>query len=111
MDGTSVGVKEQITAAGEQLRAAHEAINAVLNLARETEATERELGPVMLQAAELVGWSEQAHEGELVQLLAEAHRFKASRGGSGSVDRDASGCQRGCGAWDRGVGAGDRSPT
>lgn len=81
MDGASAGVREQITAAAEQLRAAHQAITAALTLVRGTEATEREIGPVLLEAAELVGRSGQAHEGELVQLLAEAHRFKAGWGG------------------------------
>ena len=81
MDGTSAGVREQITAAGEQLRAAHQAVTAALALACEAETTERELRPMLLEAAELVGWSWQAHEGELIRLLAQAERFKVGRAG------------------------------
>jgi hypothetical protein len=72
MDGTSDEVRKQIAAAEAHLRAGHQAIQAALALAQKAELSEKDLGPVLLEASELVGWSGQAHDGELVQLLGQA---------------------------------------
>jgi hypothetical protein len=53
----------------------------LLNLARQFEAEDRDAAAALLDGAELVGRSEQARHGELIQLLAQADRVKAAKGG------------------------------
>ena len=81
MGGTSERVRAQIAAADAHLRAAHEAIKAALALAQDAEPTEPGMGAVLLEGAELIGRSGQAHDGELIRMLAQADRFKIGRGG------------------------------
>ena len=81
MGGAADRFTQEITAAEAHLRAAHEKIASALRLAREFESADHDVNPALLDAAEMVGRSGQAHDGELIQLLAEAHRVKANPGG------------------------------
>ena len=56
-------------------------ITSILTTARQADPADRECAAVLLEAAETIGRSEQARQGQLVQLLAQAHRVKANRGG------------------------------
>jgi HNH endonuclease len=56
-------------------------IEQVLSIARETDTSDRDAAAVLLEAAEAVGRCEQARYGQLIQLLAQADRVKATRGG------------------------------
>ena len=58
-----------------------ERIAAVLELARAVDDCDREGAGVVLEAAGVVGRCEQARHGQLVQLLGQAERVKAHRGG------------------------------
>src|ERR1700761_7059933 len=75
------GVGRRIASIGAHLEAAHEEIAALLAVVRGCEGADRLVGGGVLEAAEWVGRSGQAHEGELIQLLAVADRCSVPRGG------------------------------
>lgn len=74
-------IGEQIAAIQQCHRGAHEAIERVLGLARDTDPRDRGAALKLLEAAEEIGRTGQARQGQLVQILAEANRVKAHRGG------------------------------
>ena len=88
MGSTTEELKAHIFAADALLRAAHEAAQTALALAQKSEPTDQDLGPVLLHAAELIGRSRQAHDGELIRFLAQADRFTATPRGGSRQDSD-----------------------
>ena len=63
------------------MQAAHEEIAALLASTRDSDPAGREMTEAVLEAVEVVGRSNQAHEGELILLLAEAERHAPRRRG------------------------------
>ena len=61
--------------------AADEAIASILEVAREVDREDRESAQALLIAAEAIGRTEQARHGQLIELLAQADRVKANKGG------------------------------
>jgi len=73
-------LSKQIAAFDAASAAADQAVEKILALARETDPSDRAQAEHVLTAAERVGRSGQARNGQLIQLLAQAHRLKANGG-------------------------------
>ena len=79
MGMSTEALRGALAALAEASAVVEEKIAAVLELARAVE--DREDAGVVLEAAELVGRSEQARHGQLIQLLGQAERIKGHRAG------------------------------
>ena len=79
MGMSTEALRGALAALAEASAVVEEKIAVVLELARAVE--DRDGAQVVLEAAELVGWCEQARHGQLIQLLGQVERIKAHRAG------------------------------
>jgi hypothetical protein len=80
MGSNATPLNKQIAAFDAANAAADRAVEKILALARETDPSDRARAEQVLAVAEKVGRSGQARNGQLIQLLAQADRLKASGG-------------------------------
>ena len=81
MDDIAVKIGEELTALRELNAACGEHVKGLLALASKADKSDCDAAELLLRAIDEVGRGAQARDGELVLLLAQAHRIKASQGG------------------------------
>lgn len=81
MQKTAARISDRIASLERALQAAEGEIKALLALSLEVEAGDRGGAAELLRVAEVIGRDGQAREGQLLQILAQADRVKAHRGG------------------------------
>lgn len=74
-------MRKAMTALQAANQAADEAISAIHTAARTIDPNDHEATDLLLEVAQVVGRCEQARHGQLIQLLAQADRVRASKGG------------------------------
>jgi hypothetical protein len=74
-------LREELAALVAANAVVEERIKRILELARTIDADDREAAGALLDAAQFVGWCEQARHGQLIQLLGQADRIRAHRAG------------------------------
>ena len=74
-------LRQDLTKLQELNTATDKLITTILTTARHTHPDDRHNAAVLLEAAQTVGRCEQARHGQLIQLLAQADRVRANRGG------------------------------
>ena len=81
MHTTTTQLDEHLTALEELTHATNQTIEQLLALATDTDPADQDAAAAVLRAADLVGRGAQALNGQLIRILAQAHRIKANQGG------------------------------
>jgi hypothetical protein len=81
VDAIAAEIGEWISEIDRLQKAADAVIEQLLVLAEAVDAADREAAGLLLRGAEVIGRGGQAREGQLIRVLAQTDRVKASRGG------------------------------